>query len=178
MVAGRHTCGLVATCALALAGCGDGERASTGSSSTASASAPAGTTTTTASPARGTDESAQSTAGDAREPEPGGASSVGQALSAVLTAKGTAAQACGRFVTAGFVGRSYGGRANCVAAQRPAALADAIEVRSRSGAGRRRKLVVVPSGGPYDGAKVEVVVVASGAGFAIDRLDAHVPAGP
>jgi hypothetical protein len=111
-----------------------------------------------------------------------GAPTVEAAITAVLTGAGSPEQACGAYVTERFLRRAYGGRANCLAARRPNALAHTVEI-TRSGVDEEgAHAVAVPSGGPYDGAKVEIGVVpasdAGGAPFKVDSLKAHVPAGP
>ena len=158
---------LAATLALLViaSGCGD--------ESTTTTSAPPLTTSTT-SP----QSSSTTTTSQPDQPIDGGATSAEDAARAVLTADGDPAQACGTFVTAAFIRISYGGRKNCLAARRTRALADSIEIRSSSATETGRHLVVVPSGGPYDGARLEVEVLADGDSFRVDSLQAHIPAGP
>ena len=118
--------------------------------------------------------------GGGARPRPGtgtGAANSLIAAGAVLTAGGTPAQACGRYVTKAFVKTAYGGEENCLAARRKRALAQSIVV----GPGTNEKgthIAVVPRGGPYDGHKVEVDLVEEGGAFRVDALEAHVPAGP
>ena len=114
------------------------------------------------------------------EPQPGtgtGAANALIAAAAVLTRAGSPEQACGSFVTESFILSSYGGEQNCVAARRPEALARAI-VFGPGADEASTNLVVVPKGGPYDGAKVEVGLVEDDDGFRVDRLTANIPAGP
>jgi hypothetical protein len=91
----------------------------------------------------------------------------------VLTAEGDAVEACTDFVTADFVATAYGGRANCIAARRPNALAESVEITEEGG----DSFTVVPKGGPYDGVEVTVEVVEEG-GFRVASLLADIPAGP
>jgi hypothetical protein len=117
--------------------------------------------------------------GNGSTPRPGsgeGAANAVVAAAAVLTTDGTPDQACGSYVTENFIETSYGGEQNCIAAREGAALARSISV----GPGDDElstHIVVVPTGGPYDGAKVEVELVEDD-GYRVDALDAHVPAGP
>ena len=94
-----------------------------------------------------------------------------------MGAAGSPEQACGSYVTEGFIQDSYGGEENCIAARNGVALADTIEIDA-DGGDSTTHLVVVPTGGPYDGAKVEVDLVREDDGYRVDALDAHVPAGP
>ena len=155
---------IAALAAACLAGCGDDE---TTTSST-------GTTTTTPS---STTTSTTSTESTTTTTEPGGAATAEDAARAVLTVDGTPKQACDTNVTTAFISISYGSRKNCLAAQTPDNLADSIEVVSSKQTETGVHLVVIPDGGPYDDAKVEVEVVERD-GFRVDSLQAHVPAGP
>ena len=111
-----------------------------------------------------------------------GAPTVAAAIKAVLTEAASPEQACGTYVTERFLQRAYGGRANCVAARRPNALADSIRITRSFMNEQGAHAVAIPSGGPYDGAKVQIEVIpATGSGggpYKVDSLKAHVPAGP
>jgi hypothetical protein len=111
-----------------------------------------------------------------------GAPTAEAAIKAVLTDAGSPGQACGSYVTERFLLRAFGGRANCLAARRPNALARTIAIKRAFVDEQGAHAVVVPTGGPYDGARVEIEVVArgvSGGGpYLLDSLKAHVPAGP
>jgi hypothetical protein len=161
------------------AGCGDDEAdsATTEPATTAATTTePATTTEAEPAPGAGGDEKA----GEVERPQPGlgvTAPSPGIAAEAVLTRAGTAEQACGGFVTARFIRTAYGGEANCIAARRPSALAASITTVPGSDRSSTR-IVVVPNGGPYDGAEVEVILVEQDGGFRVDGLRADVPAGP
>jgi hypothetical protein len=137
-------------------------------------------TGTETTPATTTDEPEAGGGSGAPPPQPGagaGAQSPLAAAEAVLTTDGTVEQACGSLVTEAFIRTSYGGEQNCIAARRGEALARSIAVApgSEETSGH---LVVVPDGGPYDGHKVEVDLVEEDGTFRVDRLLAHVPAGP
>jgi hypothetical protein len=98
-------------------------------------------------------------------------------VTAVLTREGTDEQACGTYVTEGFIQTAYGGSENCTASRDPQALANGLSLPTAIGKGTTH-LVVIPDGGPYDGAKVEVDLVRDGDTYRVDALEAHVPAGP
>lgn len=135
-------------------------------SSTATSST---STTTTPAPAADT----------ASTPQPGsgeGASDAVVAATAVLTDQSTPEQACGSYVTENFIQTSFGGEDNCIAARNGQPLASAITVQS--GDEMSTHLVVVPKGGPYADARVEVELIEEGGQFRVDSLKAHVPAGP
>jgi hypothetical protein len=158
--------------ALGLASCGGGDSTSTVTVSVVTQ--PTATITTQSTPPRST------TTTSATTPEPGtgsGAANALMAAAAVLTDGGTTKQACGSYVTERFIETSYGGEANCVAARKHVALARSIVVGPRDDAHSTR-FVVVPKGGPYDGAKVTVDLVEQDGAYRVDALKAHVPAGP
>ena len=159
----RRTFTLALLAAAALTGCGDDEPSTTSSSTTTESSTTTSTTTTSTS---------TSTA-----PAPPGETPE-DAARAVLTVDGTAEEACETNVTTAFVAVSYGSRKNCIAAHTPDALAQSIEVVSSKKTSIGVHLVVVPDGGPYDGAKVEVEVIGVEDAYRVDSLQAHVPAGP
>ena len=152
-------------CAVAIAACGGGDETTTAAGTTTSSTQP---DTTTTPPEEST------TTVEAPEPEPAGATDPLDAVDAVLTSRGTAEQACETFVTEHFIQTAYGGRANCVAA-RAGDLADGYRATVAKG---NTQVDVIPKGGPYDGAKVEVDLVRDGDTYRVDALEAHVPAGP
>jgi hypothetical protein len=175
--AGRRSVALVAaTLALGyLAGCGGSDDEST---STISVTVPTGSTSTTAATTTGSGTTTtggdQSTAGAG----PGaGAPAPILAAVAVLTTHSTPERACGSYVTENFIQTAYGGKENCVAARKSQPLAKKIAV-DQSAEQTESHLVVIPDGGPYDGAKVEVDIVSDGSSYRVDGLTAHVPAGP
>lgn len=165
-----------------VAGCGGSDDPA--EPTTVSVTVPATSTSSVSTPTPDELEEGDSGAGQAQgggsSPQPGsgdGAANAVIAAAAVLTTEGTPDQACGSYVTENFIETSYGGEENCVAAREGEALARSISV----GPGDDElstHIVVVPKGGPYDGAKVEVELVEADGGFRVDALDAHVPAGP
>lgn len=99
------------------------------------------------------------------------------AAAAVLTTHATPEQACVSFVTEHFVATAYGGEENCLAARKDQPLARQITV-DQSADNTTTHLVVIPDGGPYDGAKVEVEIVEADGRYQVDGLTADIPAGP
>lgn len=167
---------VAATLALGyLAGCGGSDDQST---RTISVTAP-GTTATTSTASSSTTGTESTTGGaDTTAAGPGkGAGAPIVAAAAVLTTHATPEQACGSYVTKNFIETAYGGKENCLAARQDQPLAKRIAV-DQSSEQTESKLVVIPDGGPYDGAKVEVDIVVDGASYRVDGLTAHVPAGP
>ena len=160
-----------------LAGCGsDGDEAA---KIATTVTVPTGGETATATETNADEPQAAPAAG-AGAPQPGagaGAQSPLAAAEVVLTADGTVEEACGSFVTAAFIRTSYGGEQNCIAARRGQALARSIAFAPGT-TENPDQLVVVPDGGPYDGHRVEVDVAEQDGTFRVDRLVAHVPAGP
>jgi hypothetical protein len=99
------------------------------------------------------------------------------AAAAVLTSHATPEKACVTYVTEHFVATAYGGEQNCLAARKDQPLASKITV-DQSADNTTSHLVVVPDGGPYDGATVEVEIVEVDGKYQVDGLKANVPAGP
>jgi hypothetical protein len=158
-----------------MAGCGGGG----GGTSAATTSAKVSSTTTST-----TAEASTTTTPSTTETASGGNGQVGEASPsaaaiAVLTSNDPAL-VCDRYVTSRYLRTAYGDHQGCVQAQAPGSAADSVETQREadSGAGTV-KLSVVPSGGPYDGEKVTVSLVAEGGGnWRVDSLNAHVPVGP
>jgi len=151
---------------LLLAACGDDEE-------TTAETATVSVTTPTASPSSTTTTTGEGT----QTPEGGsgeGAEAPVLAAAAVLTTEFTTKQACETFVTENFIATAYGSIDNCVAA-REDQLASQITVDK---AESESLLVVIPTGGPYDGAKVEVQIVEEDGRYLVDGLTADIPAGP
>jgi len=163
---------VVATLAIGyLAGCGGSDDETT--STVSVVTAPTTTTATTTST-----ESTTTSGGDTTGAGPGeGAGAPIVAAAAVLTTHATPEQACGSYVTENFLQTAYGGKENCLEARKNQPLAKRIAV-DQSSPQTTTHLVVIPDGGPYDGAKVEVDIVQDGADYRVDGLTAHVPAGP
>jgi hypothetical protein len=169
---------LALAAALGLAACGEEEPETTDAATTTrTAEEPITATTesTTTTGEQAAEDEAGSDGGGAAGGEAGGApaATAEQAINAVLTAAGDPAQACTEFVTQEFVVTAYGGRANCIAARRPSALADSLRISDDGGG----TFTVVPKGGTYDGVEVTVEVVDEG-GYRVSSLLADIPAGP
>jgi hypothetical protein len=88
------------------------------------------------------------------------------------------ADACARFVTKRYLRVAYGGQLGCVQAQAPGSVARRLDHKDLRIDDDRATVVVVPSGGPYDGERVTVSLVRDGPRWAVDELDADVPVGP
>jgi hypothetical protein len=99
-------------------------------------------------------------------------------LETVLTGASDAALICDQLVTDRYVRSAYGAREGCVAAQKPGALADSVEITEVEEAGDSASALAIPSGGPYDGVEVEVELIDEVGGWRVDSLLADVPAGP
>ena len=171
----RLTAALLATAVLALGACGEEEAEPAGDAevTTSTTSAPATTSAEPAATGAGENAGEQPQTSGGGESARSPAASAEQAIRAVLTAAGKAAEACTDFVTADFVATAYGGRANCIAARRPNALAESVAITEDGGG----TFTAVPKGGPYDGVEVTVEVVDDG-GFRVASLLADIPAGP
>lgn len=178
----KTTATLACVAALGLAACGDEEPEATDTTTTTDAAEEPDTATTepatTTNEQAATDETADGggdSGGAGSEANRAGApaSTAEQAIRAVLTTAGDPAQACTDFVTQDFVLSAYGGRANCIAARRPNALAESLRISDEGGG----SFTVVPKGGPYDGVEVTVEVVDEG-GYRVSSLLADIPAGP
>jgi hypothetical protein len=168
-------CGVAPIAALLIAGaagCGDDD----GSTTVATSTEPTPGTTSVSQQTVTTSTQPETTTTTTAEPA-GGAASAVDAATAVLTTEGTAEQACDRYVTEDFIQTAYGGRENCIASRAKDALADGLALGPAIEEGATH-LVVVPVGGPYYGAKVEVDVIRDGDTYRVDSLEAHVPAGP
>lgn len=166
---------LLAAAVLTLGACGEEEAEPAGEAEVTTSATTATTATESAATGagEGDGEPAQPPGGGGGEPAGSPATSAEQAIRAVLTAEGGAAEACTDFVTEDFVATAYAGRANCIAARRPNALAESVEIAEDGGG----TFTVVPRGGPYDGVEVTVEVVDDG-GFRVASLLADIPAGP
>ena len=165
-----------ALCAAAIGGCGDDEESPT--TTTTATAQPSSTTvsestTTTSIPQ---DETTTATT-EPTDDTPSGATDPVVAATAVLTSQGTPEQACDLYVTPNFIETAYGGRENCIASRTGRALARDLSLGTAIEKGATH-LVVIPQGGPYDGAKVEVDLIREGDTYRVDSLQARVPAGP
>lgn len=150
----------------ALAGCGEkDEPATTGPVVTTDATTTAQTTT------------GQTTT---VEEEGGGAAptSAGAAAQAFLSSP-DAELVCDEVLTPEFLRTAYGDRAGCIAARKPASLADPgskLEVGPESNAGTR--VDAEPTGGLYDGDKLQITVVSEGPAYLIADVKSNAPVGP
>jgi hypothetical protein len=160
----------------ALAGCGDEEETTTTAPTT---TAPTQTTTTaTATTADGDEVGGGDGGGGEEAIEIGRPTTIEGTLEAVFTGTLDAALICDELVTDRYVRTAYGAREGCIAAQKPGALADSVEITEVEGSGDSASAVTIPSGGPYDGVEVEVELVNEPGGWRVDSLLADVPAGP
>ncbi|MGH2987071.1 MAG: hypothetical protein ACRDLO_10345 [Solirubrobacterales bacterium] len=160
---------------LVLAGCGDDEEPATSPATTTPPTTE--TTTQTATTADG-DEAGEADGGGGEEIAIGRPTTIENTLEVVFTGSSDAALICDALVTARYVRSAYGGREGCIAAQKPGALADSVEITEIEEAGDSASAVAIPAGGPYDGVEVEVELVREGGGWRVDSLLADVPAGP
>lgn len=166
----------VAVLAAAAAGCGEDE--STAGADKTTTTRPSATTTEAITTTSTSSVASASTPADEGPRRAAGAPSPLMAATIVLTEEGTPEQACDRFVTDSFVEAAYGGSENCLASRQGEGLAREI-VRLPGPERQSLRFAVKPSGGPYDGVRVEVEVVESpDGGYLLDALEARVPAGP
>jgi len=171
-------------CALAVAGgCGEEDANSTTEGSITSTSSGAEIEDPTVSTGAPTPAAREPDPphGDPPEQNPEPRLSPTRVIEAVLTVSGDPRAACGELVTERFVRAAYGDRRGCLAARKPAALADSIEVVEIAMLERAGTSTVVPSGGPYDGIEIHVGFTSAdgfGAPWQVSLLEADVPAGP
>jgi hypothetical protein len=173
---GRVAIGLVLG-ALALAGCGGEEEPATTEPATTAPATTATTQTTTTATAT-TADGDEAGGGGGETIEIGRPTSIENTLEAVFTGSLDAELICDSLVTERYVRSAYGAREGCIAAQKPGALADSVEITEVEEAGKSASAVAIPSGGPYDGVEVEVELVNEPGGWRVDSLLADVPAGP
>ena len=86
--------------------------------------------------------------------------------------------ACDELVTESLLSTAYGDAKGCRQAQVPAAVPDAIEIKSLDVSDEAAQATVIPDGGPNDGIETEVVLVKEGDAWLVDSLKADIPAGP
>ena len=140
-----------------LAGCGEkDEPATTGPVVTAETSTSATSTT-------------EATTTTAQDP----ATTPAKAVEAFLVSP-DAALVCDELVTPKFLRASYGDRAGCLAARKPATLATSAGLAPANG----NVVAAVPKGGIYDGEKLTFTTVPAAGGFAIDSVKSNAPVGP
>jgi hypothetical protein len=155
------------TIAIGLAGCGRGSDAT---STTASTTTDSLTSTGAAS----------TTTADVPPAALGSESAVRTAVEAVLTSSDPA-DACGKYVTQRYLSAAYGGKQGCVKAQAPggaAASLRSLRITQEATQGTLVAAVAVPSGGPYDGNRVDIRLVFDADHYRVDHLHADVPVGP
>ncbi len=166
---------LIALLLATTAGCGDSDDVT----STAGSTSPATTSTEADEVEAPSGEEPEVEAGAGTDDvSPAPELSRDQVVDAVLTGSVDAALICDRLATERFVREAYGARQGCIAAQRPGALADSVEIEDTAEGEDVATVTVIPSGGPYDGVEVEIELVADGEGWRVDSLFADVPAGP
>ncbi len=162
---------VLAIAAVAVAtGCGDSDEPEQPTVSVTVSTTSAETTTTPPDTTITDDEAA--TGGDAD-----GALGPILAVAGVLTKHATTDEACRSFVTENFVETAYGGEENCIEARESQPLASEVTLDDKA-ENTATHMTVIPTGGPYDGAKVEVDVVEVDGRYKVDALTADIPAGP
>lgn len=162
--------------ALVLAACGDEEEEPTTPAAPTTTPTTQTTTTETATTADG--DEVDEADGGGEEIAVGRPTTIENTLEAVVTGSADAALICDALVTENYVRTAYGAREGCIAAQKPGALADSVEIEDVEESGDSASAVAIPAGGPYDGVEVEVELVREGEGWQVDSLLADVPAGP
>lgn len=86
---------------------------------------------------------------------------------------------CEELITEDFLKQAYGDRKNCVAARKPAALADQATVLGRKpGPGGSVVVSVNAQGGIYAGQTLKVTVVEAGNAWKIDKISGDAKVGP
>jgi len=150
---------MLATLALVLAACG-GDDETTGSTASGSSTTSSVTTST-----------------DGGEPTPSNEEQVTAAIEAFFTGEDSDV-ACGAVVTPNLIKTAYGSVKGCVAARNSGGTAKEVEISKLLVGDGRATATVVPSAGPNDGEKVEVVAVYSGGAWRLDELESNVPVGP
>lgn len=155
-----------------LAGCGEkDEPPTTGPVVTTDGTSTAQTPTTTTS----VDEQTTTT----REDEGGAAPTSPATAAQAFLSSPDAALVCDEVLAPEFLRTAYGDRTGCIAARRPASLADPnskLEVGPESNAGVR--VDAAPTGGLYDGDKLQITVVREGSAYLIADVKSNVPVGP
>ena len=175
-----RACGRVAIGAVVgalLAACGDVEEEPTTTAAPTTQTTTTQTTTTETATTADGDEVGEAE-GRGEEIAIGRPTTIEDTLEAVFTGSADAVVICDALVTENYVRTAYGAREGCIAAQKPGALADSVEIEDVEESGDSASAVAIPAGGPYDGVEVEVELVREGEGWRVDSLLADVPAGP
>ena len=163
--------------ALAFAGCGgdDGPGTETGS---------AGGDPTTARSSAGAEPDLSETRAGGEAPAPD-APEAGLAPEARvdLAIKGVLASAvpqlaCRRYATQRYLNKAFGDRQGCLRATVPASAASYVKVTRIEIEGSDATARALPSGGPSDGEKIDVVLVRQGGIWKVDSLRSDVAVGP
>jgi hypothetical protein len=165
---------------LLAAGCG-GDDSSEPTVSVSSAAPTASTPTTDESAAPVPPDDSAGNPGAADDPGADRPRAVEDVVSAVMTASETPEVICDQLVTQAYVRTAYGGRTGCLAAQKPGALAESVDVTEVKADSGSATAVAVPTGGPYDGHDVMVKLIPAADledAWVVDSLVADVPAGP
>ena len=155
--------------AIALAGCGEkDEPATTGPV------VPVDTTASQTTTDQSTTTTTQQDDTDGKA-APGSAAAAAQAFLSSPDAE----LVCDQVLTPEFLRKAYGDRAGCLAARKPASLASAnskLEVGPPSAAGTR--VDATPTGGVYDGEKLQILVVEESGAFLVADVKSNAPVGP
>jgi predicted small lipoprotein YifL len=86
---------------------------------------------------------------------------------------------CDELITPGFLRAAYGNRQGCIAARRPAALADQVAILARKPGPKGSTIVTVkPQGGVFDAQTLKVTLVKMGGEWRIDKITSNVKIGP
>ena len=153
---------LALAAALLLAGCGEkDEPETTGPVVTAETDSTSSTTTGTTT----------STTTTSQQDSP--SQTAAAAVEAFLVSS-DAELVCDVVITPRFLRASYGDRAGCIAARKPATLAASAGIAP----GGNAVITAEPNGGIYDGEKLTFTTVPVAGGFAIDSVKSNAPVGP
>jgi hypothetical protein len=102
---------------------------------------------------------------------------VRESVEAFLTSSNAAA-VCDRTITAKFLRKAYGDRKGCIAARKPATLADAAVIDVSTSGAARATAKAEAKGGIYAGQRLDVTLVLQGPTWRIDQVDSNVKVGP
>ena len=167
-----------------LAGCGGDDDDSAAPATTSSVlTAPEATTTTTAdeSTAPVAPDDSAGTPEEADDPGADRPRSVEDVLAAVLTGSETPETICDHLLTPEYVKTAFGDREGCLAAEKPQALAESVQISDVEESGDSATAVAKPVGGPYNEIDVHAKLVAATDledAWVVDSLEADIPAGP
>lgn len=88
----------------------------------------------------------------------------------------SAGSICGAKLTPGFLRRTYGNRQKCIAQRKPATLARSVTILNVVG-GKAPKAQARPTGGAYDGERLQFTMRFSGSNLQIDGLSSNAKGG-